>query len=241
MTHEPAGVFRPRLSHDGNFTIIPNAWIRNSGLSASANYLLIYLVSHEVGYEVKFDQISRETKLGIRAIRSCIAELHKAGWLKTERSKKPNGQLGAYRFTISEPATGHLSTVAQSTVAHATVDERTDIKKTNNKEDKVKEDKEGEQFAHFYSLYPRKMQRGAAKKAFSRALTRANFEDILAGVIRFREDPNLPPDQYVPYPATWLNAESWEDGPLPHDPRRAKELEELENNRRMEEWLNEQD
>lgn len=241
MTHEPAGVFRPRLSHDGNFTIIPNAWIRNSGLSAQANYLLIYLVSHEVGYEIRFDQISRETKLGVKAIRSSIAELKKEGWLDAERAKKPNGQLGAYRYIIKEPATLPQSTVAQSTVAQATVAEGTLIKKTNNKEDKLREEKERELFVDFYRVYPRKMQRGDAAKAFSKALTLASFEDIIAGAIRFANDPNLPPDRFIPYPASWLRAEGWEDGPLPEDPRRRQEQEAAENERRMKEWLNEQD
>lgn len=241
MTHEPAGVFRPRLSHDGNFTIIPNAWIRNSGLSAQANYLLIYLVSHEIGYEIKFDQISRETKLGVKAIRSSIAELKREGWLDTERSKKSNGQLGAYRYIIKEPATYPQGTVAQSTVAQATVAEGTHIKKTNNREDKLREDKERELFADFYKVYPRKMQRGDAAKAFSKALSIASFEDIIAGAIRFANDPNLPPDRFIPYPASWLRAESWEDGPLPHDPRRKQEQEAKENERRMQEWLDEQD
>lgn len=241
MTHEPAGVFRPRLSHDGNFTIIPNAWIRNSGLSAQANYLLIYLVSHEIGYEVKFDQISRETGLGVKGIRSAISELKKAGWLTTVRSQKSNGQLGAYRYTIIEPTTVPQSTVAQSTVAQATVAEGTHNKKTNTTENKLEENKVKELFADFYQTYPRKMQRGDALKAFTKALNLASYEDIIAGTIRFANDPNLPPDNFIPYPATWLRAEGWEDGPLPYDPRRAKELEAKENERRMKEWLNEQD
>jgi hypothetical protein len=241
MTHEPAGVFRPRLSHDGNFTIIPNTWIRNSALSAQANYLLIYLVSHEVGYEVKFDQITRETKLGVKAIRSAIAELKKQGWLDTERAVKPNGQLGPYRYVIREPATSPQGTVAQSTVAQATVAEGTHIKKTNKEEDKDRENKERELFADFYKTYPRKMQRGDALKAFSKALAIANFEDIIAGAIRFANDPNLPPDRFIPYPATWLRSEGWEDGPLPEDPRRRQEQEAKANELRMKEWLNEQD
>jgi hypothetical protein len=248
MTHEPAGVFRPRLSHDGNFTIIPNAWIRNSGLSAQANYLLIYLVSHEIGYEIKFNQISHETGLGVKALRSSIAELTKAGWLKTERSVKSNGQLGAYRYSITEPigTTSPQGTVAQSTVAQATVAEGTHIKKTNNKENNLEEDNEkelarqaseNELFQDFYKSYPRKRQPGDARRAFSKALKEASFEDIIAGAIRFANDPNLPPERYIPYPASWLRAESWSDGPLPVDPRRQKELNEIEEKRKLDEYI----
>jgi predicted transcriptional regulator len=210
MTHEPAGVFRPRLSHDGNFTIIPNAWIRNSGLSAQANYLLIYLVSHEVGYEIKFDQISRETGLGVKGIRSAISELKNAGWLTTERTQKSNGQLGAYRYIILEPTTVPQGTLAQSTVAEATVAEGTDNKKINNKENKLEENKTKELFSEFWKEYPRKLDKGAAFKAFRSALKEATFEQILAGAIAYRNDPNRDPE-FTKYPATWLNAGAWEN------------------------------
>lgn len=250
MTHEPAGVYRPQLSVDGKFTIIPNDWIRNSGLSASANYLLIYLVSHEIGYEIKFEQIMRETGLGVKALRTAMAELKEAGWLYTDRTKKANGQLGSYRYSIKEPTRVPQSTVAQATVAQATMAEGTHIKNTNTKENKDLENKElvnapqeSEKalFDEFYKTYPRKRQPGDARKAFSSALHRATFEEIMAGCIRFANDPYLPAENYIPYPASWLRADSWLDGPLPPDPKRQKQIEKEQNERKIEEWLNAQD
>ena len=242
MSHEP-GIYRPQLSPDGHFTIVRNDWIRNSGLNPNANYLLIYLVSHEVGYEIKFDQISRETKLGVRAIRTAMQELKNAGWLKAERSQKSNGQLGAYRYEITEPTTVRLSTVADSTVADSTVAQRTVIKKTNNTEDKALENKVKEQahllFKEFWKEYPRKLDKGKAERAFRSALTRATFEDILAGVIQSANDPNRNPD-FTKYPATWLNADSWENGPLPYDKRAQKHNEEQQNKRQLEEYIKRQ-
>ena len=242
MSHEP-GIYRPQLSPDGHFTIVRNDWIRNSGLNPNANYLLIYLVSHEVGYEIKFDQISRETKLGVRAIRTAMQELKNAGWLKAERSQKSNGQLGAYRYEITEPTTVRLSTVADSTVADSTVAQRTVIKNTNTKENKALENKAGEQahllFKEFWKEYPRKLDKGKAERAFRSALTRATFEDILAGVIQYANDPNRNPD-FTKYPATWLNADSWENGPLPYDKRAQKQNEEQENKRQLEEYIKRQ-
>lgn len=244
MSHEP-GIFRPQLSPDGHFTIVRNDWIRNSGLNPNANYLLIYLVSHEVGYEIKFDQISRETKLGVRAIRTAMQELKDAGWLKAQRSHKPNGQLGPYRYEITEPTTVRLSTVADSTVADSTVAHRTDIKKTNNKENKSLENKVKEQaqshllFQEFWKEYPRKLDKGKAERAFKSALTRSTFEDILAGVIQYADDPNRNPD-FTKYPATWLNADSWENGPLPYDKRAHSQNNEQENKRKLDEYIRQQ-
>lgn len=73
-------------------------------------------------------------------------------------------------------------------------------------------------FDEFWSIYPRRVGKRAASAAFGRARLRAPVEEILDGARRFARDPNLPESQYVPHPTTWLNADRWEDDPLP--PRR---------------------
>jgi predicted transcriptional regulator len=222
MTSNEPGVFRPQLSIDRDFTIIPNAWIRNASLSPAANYLLIYLMTHEVGYEITFGQMQRETGLGIKGVRSALAELQTKSWLVMERTQKSNGQLGPYRYTLIE------STVPQSTVVASTVAEGTDIKKNNLEENKVKETYAHSEklFDEFWNAYPRKLDKAKAFRAFKSALKRATFEDILAGVIAYRNDPARNPD-FTKYPATWLNSDSWENaagsGVSPHTERNERE------------------
>ena len=75
-------------------------------------------------------------------------------------------------------------------------------------------------FNEFWKEYPRKSDKRAALKAFRSALNRASFEEILAGVLRYSQDPNLPETRFIKHPATWLNADAWENGPLAD--RRAK-------------------
>lgn len=70
-------------------------------------------------------------------------------------------------------------------------------------------------FDEFWKIYPRKSDKRAALKAFRSALTRVSFEDIMAGVHRYATDPNLPEMSFIKHPATWLNADAWENGPLP--------------------------
>ena len=78
-----------------------------------------------------------------------------------------------------------------------------------------------ENFEDFYATYPRKMKRADALKAFTAAVKRGvDPEVILQGAQQLAADPNLPTDRnFIPYPATWLRAEGWEDEPLP--PRRS--------------------
>jgi hypothetical protein len=94
-----------------------------------------------------------------------------------------------------------------------------------------------EMFLEFWNDYPRKSDKRAALRAFKSALNRASFEEILAGAIRYAKDPNLPDTKYVKHPATWLNGDAWENGPLPVDPRRQKELDEIEEKRKLDEYI----
>jgi hypothetical protein len=87
-------------------------------------------------------------------------------------------------------------------------------------------------FDNFWKVYPRRTSKRAAMKAFESAMGRASVDDILAGAIRFANDPNLPQCEFIPYPTTWLNGDRWEDGPLPE---RTKSKEELQNEARMAE------
>jgi hypothetical protein len=222
MTSNEPGVFRPQLSIDRDFTIIPNAWIRNSSLSPGANYLLIYLMTHEVGYEITFGQMQRETGLGIKGVRSSLSELQIKGWLIMERTQRDNGQLGPYRYTLCD------TTVPQSTVVAATVAQGTDNKKNN-----IEENKDKESYAHvddlfneFWTAYPRKLDKAKAFRAFKSALKRSKFEDILAGVIGYRNDPTRNPD-FTKYPATWLNSDSWENELTPSPDSEAAERAKL--------------
>ncbi len=98
-----------------------------------------------------------------------------------------------------------------------------------------------ELFSEFWKEYPRKSDKRAALKAFRSALTRTRFEEILAGAIRYASDPNLPEARYIKHPATWLNADAWENPPLPEDPKKRKEREEQKRKLELERYLNEQD
>jgi len=53
--------------------------------------------------------------------------------------------------------------------------------------------------------------------AWSRAVRKAPAEQILAAARAYAMSPHRPDKQFVPYGASWLNAERWND-PLPEPP-----------------------
>ncbi|KFI66111.1 hypothetical protein BCUN_0615 [Bifidobacterium cuniculi] len=69
-------------------------------------------------------------------------------------------------------------------------------------------------FDHFWDLYPKKQGKRDAMFAFKRALRRAHGATaIIAGVTRFAQDPNRPPDgdRYLRSPKNWLEGDCWKD------------------------------
>ena len=90
-------------------------------------------------------------------------------------------------------------------------------KKTISKEEHLKEIYGDwlEAFNEFWSIYPRKVGKVAAQRAFQKAcMTLGDPKPILVGVTRYRDDPNRV-DAFTAHPTSWLNAGRWEDEPLP--------------------------
>jgi hypothetical protein len=76
-----------------------------------------------------------------------------------------------------------------------------------------------EQFAEFWSYYPRKVGKDDGRKAWDKARRRVTVEVILAGVKRMAADPNLPQPKFIPHPSTWLTRGGWDDDPFPEEQR----------------------
>ena len=71
-----------------------------------------------------------------------------------------------------------------------------------------------EQFEKFYQEYPRKAQKQNVKKWFLKHKPNDSlFEDIMKALKLFKQDKDWLKDngQFIPYPATWLNQQRWEE------------------------------
>jgi hypothetical protein len=96
-----------------------------------------------------------------------------------------------------------------------------------------------EAFNQFWSVYPKKDDKPLAKRSFEKALDRATMDIIIAGAERYRDDPNREPG-FTKNPSTWLNADAWENGPLPSTRKKTNSERNVENFRAKLALLNEQ-
>jgi hypothetical protein len=169
--------------------------------------------------------LGRDNGIGRDAIRTLINELLDAGYLSRseDRERNEKGYLGGYTYTTQDPTQDNPT---QDNPLHKNNIIKNKILKNN---ERIYSDSENE-FESFWSYYPKKVDKGAAIRAFRKALKTAPAPEVIEGAKRYAEDPNLPEKQFIKNPATWLNAEAWNNGPLP--------ARKKTDRKALEEWAN---
>lgn len=73
-------------------------------------------------------------------------------------------------------------------------------------------------FDQFWTMFPNKVGKRDAEKAFAKAIQRASFEIITAGLSRYAAKTD---DRPWCNPSTWLNQDRWDDAPATVPQRQA--------------------
>jgi biotin operon repressor len=216
-------LIRGHHSFDDHFTQIPNDWLRDKRISLGAKGLLAQLLSHSPGWRISQESLGRDNGVGRDAIRTLINELLEAGYLmrSEERERGEKGYLGGYTYTTQDPTQDNPT--QDNPLLKKTITKNNNLK--NN--ERIYSDSE---FDSFWSYYPKKVDKGAALRAFKRAVKKQDADSVIAGARAYAEDPNLPEKQFIKNPATWLNAEAWNNGPLPK--------RKTTDSKALEEWAN---
>lgn len=210
-------IIRAHHSFDTHFTTIPNAWVRDPRISLKAKGLLVQLLSHTPGWSVSIGSLATANACGRDQIRSAVLELEKVGYLVRSQGRGEAGKFDSVLWITSDPTDITTGLSDKPLSGNPTADNPT-TKKNKEQEEQDKEQSPQtsfeEEFLEFWKIYPRKVEKIEARKSFVRAY-RKHGGEVLEGARRMAADPNLPPKQYVPYPASWLNAGGWTNEPYP--------------------------
>jgi biotin operon repressor len=191
-----------------------------------AKGLLAQLLSHAPGWKISQESLGHANGIGRDAIRTLINELLDAGYLNRseDRERTEKGYLGGYTYTTQDPTQDNPT---QDNPLH----KNNIIKKNNLKNNERISDRFSDyHFQTFWEHYPKKVDKGAAVRAFRKALKTFDAKEVIDGAKRYAEDPNLPEKRYIKNPATWLNAEAWNNPPLPERKKTDKKS--------LEDWAN---
>ena len=183
------------------------------------------------------EAIAKRTGMHIVNISKATSALVEFGWL----TKNGNGGCSkATRYTITVPehlieefesetvaqqATGRVAQQATGRVAQQATgrvaQQATGIELTNELTTEQKRkpraslaDDGGEHFKTFWTAYPKKAGKDAAKKAFAkRKFDEQAFEKVMAALNEQKASEQWVKDagQFIPHPATWLNQGRFDD------------------------------
>ena len=194
-------LIRGHHAFDDHFTQIPNDWVRDSRLSLKAIGLLTQLMSHRPGWNMSISSLARFNKTGVDTIKSAVKELELLGYLNRSDKQEHNedGTFADYVWTTADP----FQNPATALSVHA----KQDTKKNILKEEQVKKNKQENTeigFDKFWELYPKKIAKADALKAWKSATKKKTADELLALTKAYAEG-KLPDTTYIPYPASWLN------------------------------------
>jgi DNA-binding transcriptional regulator YhcF (GntR family) len=210
-----------KLSSEIKFAIMPD-WVIELDISHTAFKLYAVLARYadNVTHQAFPSLETLADRLGCteRTIRRAVDELVAKGAITKHNRGRYNSSL--YTVMTTPPKLTKMSAdVTQMSDEVTNLSKRSDtdvqVTITTELEPKELEPLNIEGFDEFWSIYPLKREKPKAKRAFLKAAKRAKGIDrIIAGAVAYRDDPNRD-DMYTKYPTSWLNADCWEDGPLP--------------------------
>ena len=216
----------PRL--ESNFSVISNSVIRDSRLSYRARGVLLEILSRPDNWRISGDSLARSGKEGRDAILTALKELRDCGYIRTVVQRLPNGTFETNNYVFDTPQDVVPNPENPTTVS---VQEPYPGKpnpgkpKSDNQgslEELSKKNLDINQFDEFWKIYPLKVAKQAAIKAFEKAIAHTSVEIIIRGAQAYATDPNRVP-AYTAHPATWLNAHRWLDDALPPREKSAEE------------------
>jgi len=215
----------------GSFEQIPHWILFHQGVTANGIRLYLILRSFAMGKGYAFPSRRRLAEaLGVSmptldAAKKCLIEV---GAIEVEARISSNGDQTSnmyyVRWNLSNNFIGgkdSSTTPSQESLQGWERNLHTEAYKLNtdqsetHRKDIVRKPVEPDSlFEEFWKTYPRKEAKGTARRAWLKAVRVAAPELIIAGALRYTNDPNREPS-FTAHAATWLNGERWLDGSLP--------------------------
>lgn len=205
--------------NDG-WSIIPNWIARGERLDAFEKLVYLALLSraNEEGFAwPSMPTLAEDAGCSERTVQERLRRLSERGLVGIEKRFREDGSptSNLYRVEVFRPRNSRTTPPQELHQGGAGVaDKERTIEERTIEEHSSSPDGDGA-FDRFWNVYPRKAGKQAAVKAWAKAIKSTSPDVIVDGASRFAADPNLPEKQFIPHPATWLNAGRWDDEPLP--------------------------
>ena len=195
--------------------------MKQQGLKPATKIVLYWLADHHNGETGKcFPSLARlckVTEMGKTALVGHLDTLEKLGLIERLRKYDNNGAFKStdYVLTLKDdtlvrntdnPCSDSAPPLVRNANTNLVSNNLGSKPNTSSKDDEV-----NYYFDQLWALYPRKVGKGQARKAFKAASKKADFYDLLPKLMDYVQTLEGKDKQYIPHLATWLNGERWED------------------------------
>jgi hypothetical protein len=164
---------------------------------------------------MSISSLARFNKTGVDTLNSAVKELELYGYLTRSEKQEHNddGTFADFIWTTADPF--------QNPDTVKPVSGKQDTKNTITKEQqpiKNKQENTDTGFDKFWELYPKRIAKADALKAWNKAIKKKTADELI-GLTKAYSESKLPDMTYIPYPASWLNKGLYEavenDKPAP--------------------------
>jgi hypothetical protein len=192
--------------------------LNQSKATGRAKLVLLGIANHlgDQGAWPSISTLARYANASERSVKRDIQELVELGELKVELQNAPTKtqyKTNLYWITILPGVTDSASGVTDwvsrgdSSGKSGVTPVGTQNINITIKEPSLKSDLES--FDKFWNLYPKRVAKADALKAWKQATKKKTAGELIELAKAYSES-KLPDQQYIPYPASWLNKELYE-------------------------------
>ncbi|WP_240619948.1 hypothetical protein [Pseudomonas qingdaonensis] len=213
---------------EANFYMLNKAISEDARLSWAARGLLVFLLGKPDNWAVSVTHLRNETSksskpTGRDGVYGLLQELISAGYVERRQERGESGLLGETNYVVSETPLPALPypvepLPAQPYPANPTlvsIEGKQVLKKpARTEKPSCNSGWVGEGFEQFWKLYPRKVGKDKAEKAWARIKpAQALFDEIIAALAKHSTSHDWTKDngQFIPHASTWLNGKRWRD------------------------------
>ena len=201
--------------------------MKQQGLKPATKIVLYWLADHHNGETGKcfpsINRISELSEMSRRSVEGHLETLEKLGLIKRVNQFRETGGKSANSYILELTGTyenisdaQNLRMVCEKSAHGDTQNLRMNNlvinnlgKETNNTSSK--DDEVNYYFDQLWEMYPRKVGKGQARKAYVAASKKIDFFDLLPKLEAYVSTLDGKDKQYMPHLATWLNGERWAD------------------------------
>lgn len=202
-----------RINKTADYTVMSNAHFKEKEMSLKAKGLLSMMLSLPDNWDYSISGLVALSKDGKDSVMNALNELEQFGYLLRTKKTDEKGRFAGYDYDIFEkPQTGKPNAGKPNTDKPQQLNTiKSNTKKLSNKEinNNVQAD-----FETLWKMYPRKIGKPKALKAYQRAAKKGvTFETVKAGLEAYCRhiEANKTETAYIKHGSTWFNGECWND------------------------------